>query len=275
MSKGNYILVNRSFLPAEEYRLSLLESEALQFSEKIRAIRSAFPFFSETLELVKLKLNLFNHVFPEFTDHNGAGLIRQLERTLTKNKHFLDAFLTLTFRFSDQKVSYSIQSAKLETSGYTLNEKGIYVEIFDQFRKSVASLSTLSIGSEMIWQIAQAQTKNSVSDEKLILNTENLITEAPYSNIYIVKGKSIIGSGINHGAYVDITTQLMLDIFRKMNLSFSDSDGISIRDLQEADEILLVNSIEGIRWIAGFEGKRYFNNTIRRINELFNQMAIS
>ena len=97
MSKGKYILANGTFIPTDEFRISPAESEAFLFSEKIRAVRTNFPFFAETLELIKLKLFLFNQSFPEFTNHDGAGLKRQLERTLTKNKFFLGAVFTISF----------------------------------------------------------------------------------------------------------------------------------------------------------------------------------
>jgi len=112
MSAGKYILVNGSFIPGDEYLISLQEDEAFLFSERIRAIRTRFPFFNETLEIIKLKLEIFNHSFPEFTGKNGAGLKRQLERTLTKNKHFLGAIFTITFRGLNDTVNYTIQSKK-------------------------------------------------------------------------------------------------------------------------------------------------------------------
>lgn len=271
MSKGKYILVNGSFIPTEEYRISLPESDAFLFSEKIRAIRSSFPFFSEILELIKLKLLIFNQSFPEFNDNNGSGLRRQLERTLTKNKQFLGAVLILTFRFTDQKLQYSIQSEKLESIGYDLNEKGLYVGIFDKIQKPASCLSNLSLGSEMYWNIAKNHLDNSAVDQLLLLNTHNQIIEIPESNIYAIKGKTIRGVSIEHGAYMDITRPFMLEIFKKLNIEYAEKEGITSKNILESEEILIVNAIEGIRWIVGFEGKRFFNNTIRKISELFNQ----
>jgi branched-chain amino acid aminotransferase len=271
MSKGKYILIDGSFLPTEDYRMSLPEVESIHFSEKIRAIRSAFPFFRETLEMIKLKLLIFNKSFPEFTDNDGSELKRQLERTLTKNKHFLGAVLILTFRFADQQVHYTIQSETLESTGYDLNEKGLYVSIFNKIQKSVSSLSSLSIGSEIYWKIAQNHPENLMADRLLLVNANGQVVEIPESNIYLIKGQAIRGAGSGQGAYGDITRPLMLAIFARLNLHYSEVEGITSVDIQEADEILSVNSIEGIRWIIGFEGKRYFNHTIRKISEMFNR----
>lgn len=271
MNKGKYILVNGSFVPTEEYQISLAESEAFHFSEKFRAIRSSFPFFSETLELIRLKLLYYNQLFPEFTTIHGAELKRQLERTLTKNKHFLGAIITLTFRFFGQKVQYTIHSEKTDSTGYELNEKGLYVEIIYPIQKSISSLSSLSIGSEIFWNIAKSHLKESTADELLIINTSKDIVEAPESNIYLIKGKTVRGSSSEQGAYIDLTKPFMLDLFNKLGLRYTENEEITKADVYEAEELLLVNSINGIRWVIGFEEKRFFNNTIRKISDLFNQ----
>ena len=275
MSLGKYILVNGSFITTDEYRISLSESEAFLFSEKIRSVRTAFPFFRETLEIIKLKFRIFGHSFPDFTSNDGAGLKRQLERTLTKNKHFLGAVFIIKFRFIQQKIQYSIQSEKLEETSYELNEKGLYVETLDEIRKSTSSISSLSIGSEVYWKIAENQQTNPLFDHFLIVNTEGLITEIPESNIYLIKGNIVQGASSSQGAYQDISRPLMLKIFRELGMKYTDDQGITFQNLKEAEEILSVNAIDGIRWIVGFEGKRYFNNSIRKISELFKQSVTS
>ncbi len=271
MNKGKYILVNGSFVPGEEYRISLSEAEGFLFSEKIRSVRTAFPFFKETLDVIKLKVRIFGQSFADLTANEGSGLKRQLERTLTKNKHFLGAVFIVTFRFSDQKMHYTIQSEKLENTAYELNEKGLYVEAFDEIKKPASTISMLSIGSEIYWNIARNQMTNPMTDHFLIINTENQIVEISESNIYILKEISVRGASIAQGAYMDVTRPFMIKIFSKFNLEFSDEPGISIQDIREAEEILIVNAIDGIRWIVGFEGKRFFNHTTRKISEEFNQ----
>ncbi|MDP2114885.1 MAG: aminotransferase class IV, partial [Bacteroidota bacterium] len=187
----------------------------------------------------------------------------------------LGAVLTIRFWISDQKIQYSIQSAKHENAGYGLNDKGLYVSVFDTIRKSVSSLSNTSLGSELNWRIAGNYPKDVASDEFLLLNTDGQIIEAVGSNVYLIKGRMVKGASIYSGAYADISRTLMLKLFGRLKLSFSESDGITEQELKEADEILLVNAIDGIRWVVGFEGKRYFNNTIRKINELFVSSLVS
>jgi len=275
MTEGNYILVNGSFVPVPGYRISLKESDGFLFIERIRAVRSAFPFFRETLEMIRQKLSIFNQSFPELTENDGAELRRQMERTLTKNKQFLGALISIRFWISDQKIKYSIQSTKHENVGYGLNDKGLYVAVFDTVRKSVSSLSNTSLGSEINWRIAGNYPKDVATDEFLLLNTDGQIIEAVGSNVYLIKGNIVKGASVYHGAYADISRPLVLNVFNKLQLSYYEKDGITDQDMKDADEIFLANAIDGIRWVVGYEGKRYFNNTIRKINELFVRSLVS
>lgn len=275
MSKGKFILVNGSFVSSGDYRITLEEAEALHVSEQFKVMRSNFPFFDETLEIIKLKLFLLNQPFPEFIDEDGADLKRQMERTLTKNKHFLGAILTLTFRFLNRETIFEIQSESTPSATYDLNEKGLYAEIFDKIQKPVSSLSTLSLGSLAYWQIAQEYCSDSTADEFIIVNTEDSILEIPYGNLYLINGDSIWGASPDKGAYVDVTKGRLLNIFDKLNLNFSEDEPITFEAIKNAEEIFCVNAIQGIRWIIGISGKRYFNNTTRKINELFGKTEFS
>jgi Branched-chain amino acid aminotransferase/4-amino-4-deoxychorismate lyase len=275
MSKGKFILVNGSFVSLSDYRITLEEAAALNFSEQFRVMRSNFPFFDETLEIIKLKLFLLNQAFPDFIDDDGADLKRQMERTLTKNKHFLGAILTLTFRFLNGQTKFEIQSESTPSAIYDLNDKGLYAEIFDKIQKPVSSLSTLTLGSVAYWQISQEYCSASTADEFIIVNTQDSILEIPYGNLYLIKGDSVLGASPDDGAYVDVTKSALLDIFGKLNLKFSEHVPITPEAVENADEVFCVNAIQGIRWIIGISGKRYFNATTRKINELFSKLAIS
>jgi len=275
MNNGNFILVNGSFISSTDYRISIQESESILFLEKIRSVRTSFAFFSESLEMIRLKLLIFHQSFPDLLENEGTELKRQMGRTLTKNKHFLGSILSVRFWLSEQKLQYSIQSTKTEHTSYELNNKGLYISISREIRKSVSSLSNCSFGSEMYWNIASIHQKESSINELVLLNNDDQIIETPRSNIYLIKDGVVRGASIHHGAYADITKSLLLTIFEKLQISYSETDGITEPDLNEAEEVLLVNAMEGVRWVLGFEGKRYFNHTIRKINNLFIKNLVS
>jgi len=273
MSRGKYILVNGSFILTENYSISLDESLGFLFSEKIRAVRTSFPFFKETLGLIHKKMHLFGHSFPEFTNNGGAGLKRQLERTLTKNKLFLGALFTISFRYSGEKVNYSILAEKLDNPDFELNEKGLYIDVFDEILKPASGISDSAVGSELFWKIAQNQLTHPMTDHFIILNTNQRVADLDESNLYAIKGRQVKGTGINEAAFQDISKPVMIEIFNRLDLNYTEEQGITVSDLMESDEILIVNTLSGIRWVVGFKGKRYYSTTIRRIGDLFKQIV--
>jgi len=46
---------------------------------------------------------------------------------------------------------------------------------------------------------------------------------------------------------------------------------LTSRNLLNADEIFLTNSIKGVQWVAGYQNKRYFNKTTKLILDLLNK----
>jgi hypothetical protein len=104
MKNGAYILVNGQFSSFADYKITLEEAEGLLFTEKIRSIRTSFPFFRESCEMIKMKLMLFNQSCPDLMDKEAAELKRQMERTLTRNKHFLGSILSVRFWLSEKKL---------------------------------------------------------------------------------------------------------------------------------------------------------------------------
>ena len=274
MNIGKYTLVDGKFILSDDFRISYSDSICLTITEKIRAVRTNMPFFSETLEIIRLKLELYNQTFPEFTEKEGTEFKRQLERTLTKNKHFLGAVLHVNLRILNHKISYSIQSEKLTETDFELNEKGLYVATFGEIPKPISAISHLSAGSELFWNIAKAHNQDPLIDRILILDSQDHILEVPESNIYFIKDDRVYSPNMIFGAYLDITQPYVLEIVKSLNLKFNEDQPVSIQNMREADEVFIVNAVEGIRWIIGFEGKRYYNTTTRKILERFSRGLI-
>lgn len=269
MIKGKYILVNGSFIASEDYKLSLEEAESKLLNLKIRAIRSSFPFFDEYLERIKKTLEFYNKSYNIFTDNNGQELKHQLLRTLTKNKFFLGAVLNLTFTNFENKLSYSLSVYKTEDPDFSLNSKGVFAEFCSTLCKPVSFNSWLLAESELYWIIALSQIEYSPDTVLLLSNSENKIIEAVGSNIYLVKGNQVFGVEPDSGAYTDISKSKIIEIIQSLNLQFVLCRGFSIYDLEEADELFTVNAVDGIKWVVGFEDKRYFNNVVKKISSLF------
>jgi branched-chain amino acid aminotransferase len=273
--EGKYVLMNGTFVAADDYRISVTESDGFLFAVRIRAIRTSFPFFNEALLHVQLKLQAFNHSFPEFTDREGAAMRRQLERTLTKNKFFMGAVFYLSFWSENGKVCYVIRATKHENADFELNEKGSFAETFDRLMKPACKFYDWSAESDVLWKIARFHLAHSETDQYFLINAEGSIVEAVESNIYCICKDVVYGCSAESGASLNLSRNYLQAVLSKMNLKYVETQGFTSEILIGADEIMLVNAVDGIRWVVGFEGKRYFNQTIRKINDLFSRLWVS
>jgi branched-subunit amino acid aminotransferase/4-amino-4-deoxychorismate lyase len=269
MNNGAYILVNGTFMASADFSWSPMSVDNFLFSERIRSVRSVFPLFAETIDSIKLQLRLFNQSFPEFTENEGAGLKRQLERTLTKNKFFLGAVLTIRFWLADQKVQYAISCQKHEKANFELNSNGLYISLFSEIKKNYGLLSNLAVGSELIWKIAESHRDIYNADQLLILNEDDQIIEAIRANVYLVKKNEIMGAALHSGAYLDFTKKRLLKTFQQLGLNYHENSPMTEEDIREADEIFIASSVDGIQWVIGYMGKRYFNTITRKIHNQF------
>ncbi len=264
--KQGFVLYNGDFFPSEEVLFSGNIFNQFIFSEKIRAVKTHLPFWEEHLRLWEFKFKLFGLPIPKFLNE----LKRQIERTLTKNKLFQNAEISLTFLNQPECIGYLIAAKEFSIPNFNTN--GINIDLFDKVPKAISPLSSIKEGSEPYWKIIHGQ--QDLKYEFLVTNTSNCILESPGKNIFIIKGTEIFTPSPSTGAYVDISKKLVRQISEKIGLKFSEVEMLDEKELLEADEIFLCSSLHGVQWVKGFKNKRYFCKTVRQINEEFNSALL-
>lgn len=267
-----FSLKNDQLFVSEEKLFNCNDLSNFLFSEKIRAVRNAFPFFSETLQIILLKCRLFNLPTPELLRNNGQGLKRQMERLLVKNKLYKSPLLTIHFFRNNTNTDLYITVAPNDDSDLTLNTRGLLTDLFDKTDKSVSSLSSLSTGSQSLWDIANAHLRNTEADAFLLINSKGKIIESTGSMLLLIQGNRLCTADIDSSAYIDAAAPFIPAIAKQTNLLFEQKDGFTLEDLYNADELALFDAKYGVRWIVGFREKRYYNSKIRLLSDCLIQM---
>jgi branched-subunit amino acid aminotransferase/4-amino-4-deoxychorismate lyase len=270
----SYLLIDGQFSQESDKRFPISLLDTLIFEERIRAVRNQMPFWDQHLELMNLKLKLFNQPIPSFLAYRGKELRRQIERTLVKNKLFRSARIQLYFIQNESGLSYLIKTDAIDAVDYQLNQTGLKVALFDKIPKGISPLSSLDLGSEPFWKIVNAELEKSMFDELLLVNQEASILEAPSKNIYALKGNKILTPAPQTGAYIDISQQKIQLISERLKIDLQFTVRLDEEMLLQADELFLVNSIDGISWIKAFKHKRYFNKTTKRIHQELNKLLL-
>jgi branched-subunit amino acid aminotransferase/4-amino-4-deoxychorismate lyase len=99
-------------------------------------------------------------------------------------------------------------------------------------------------------------------DDLLLFDTQNILTEASTSNVFIV--------GLDQKIYTPKTSSMVLDgIYRKNLIQFFKLNHYEIvegdvffDDVIKSSEILLTNSIKGVRRVLQFEKNIYNNKNV-------------
>lgn len=271
---GNFILADAPVVTANNR--SFRYGDAL--FESIRIANYNPQFLKEHLQrlfngmnVLKMEMNpLFNEVFLEhaileLAQKNNVTSDGRVRMTVYRND---GGFYTP----DNNKVSYILEVYPVETQGYVLNQKGLTVDLYTEFKKTQNALSSIKSANSAIYVMAGIHKTEAQLDECLLLNDKHHIIEAITSNIFAVKNGVLYTPPIADGCVDGVMRKKIIEIAKENKIAVYE---ISVMQnvLLGADELFLTNTINGIRWVVAYKQKRYFNNTSKKLVEKLNELV--
>lgn len=247
--------------------------------ESIRYCNGKVMFLADHVKRIKLGMTTLRMNVPnEFTTANIEVLILHLisENNLSKK----DARVRLTIIRNEgghytpetNDISFLIETEAIETKGYVLNQKGLWVDIYAEIKKPVNKISNLKTGSALLYVMAGI-AKNSVKlDDCFIINEHGNIIETINSNIFIVKNGVLYTSPLSEGCIDGVMRKQILAI-AQANKILTFEQTITTNTLMNGDEVFLTNAIRGIQWVGQFKNKFYTNRQAVFFTEKLNQLT--
>ncbi len=247
--------------------------------ESIRYCNGRVMFLSDHVKRIKLGMTTLRMNVPsEFTTANIETLILHLisENNLTKQ----NARIRLTIMRNEgghytpdtNDISFLIETELLDAKGYTLNQKGLWVDIYAELKKPINKISNLKTGSALLYVMAGI-AKNSVKlDDCFIVNEQGNIIETINSNIFIVKNGVLYTSPLNEGCIDGVMRKQILAI-AQVNRILTFEQTITTNTLMNGDEVFLTNAIRGVQWVGQFKNKFYTNSQAVFFTEKLNQLT--
>ncbi|MFO7658221.1 MAG: aminotransferase class IV [Bacteroidales bacterium] len=246
--------------------------------ETIHANGTAVQFLNLHLERLKKGMQLLRMNTPGyFANEYFAEHIRGV---LTRNKFFKGARVRITvYRNStglytpDQNdVQYIIESAKLDSDVYTLNQAGYTVDLYTGLYKPVNALSQVKTTNALLFVLAGIYKKENNLEDCIVLNENKRVCESVGSNIFIVKGDKLYTPALSEGCLPGVMRSVMCGIIKSEGFDLYD-DRLTAADLLAADEMFLTNAISGIRWVVAFRQRRYYNKMSKLLLNKLNRLA--
>lgn len=218
-----------------------------------------------------LKLEGYSQIDSYFLKEKTDELVR-------KNKAGTDAKVRLIiyrngeglYSPATNKAGYVLQVVKADQSRYG-GDRGLIIDVFNEHAKPVNDLSNLKTCNSMLFVLAGVFKNQHKLDEVIILNQSGFLCEALTSNVFIVYNKQIYTPALSEGCIGGVMRQVVMRLIKENDIPLIEAQ-ISPEILNEAQEIFLTNASFGIRWVMGYNRKRYFNEVSRLLTEKLNSV---
>lgn len=211
-------------------------------------------------------------------NYSKQFFLEEVNKLLIKNFHEKNARIRLMVFcsnvdiFGSQHVAtdYIIETFLLPGE-VKLNKDGLVIDVFGDAQKSCDQFSNLKSNNYLPSVMAQKFAKENHLDDALLLNSFGRICESSIANIFLIKNDKILTPPLSEGCVPGVMRRILLEKNILNNYQVLEKP-LTERDLLEADELFLTNSVHRIRWVKKFRAKQFSNE---KILEIFPQVAIT
>lgn len=215
------------------------------------------------MEMLQFQFPL--HFTPELLEEQIIALLK-------KNRHEPCARIRLTVFRGDgglydpvnHQPNYLLETWQLNDDGTQLNSNGLVIGIYDTIRKPFGSLSNLKQNNHLPYVLAALHAKKQLWNDAVLLNPEGRICDTTLANLFIVKNETIITPPLAEGCIAGVVREHMLGQLPSLGFAVKELS-LDIKDLMDADELFITNSIHPLRWVQRIEEKKIGNSFTQKI----------
>ncbi|MHB1276199.1 MAG: aminotransferase class IV [Candidatus Humimicrobiaceae bacterium] len=271
-NKNNFIIINGNITPENKAFISVNNSGFLYgdgLFETIKVHNGKIFLFEEHISRLYLSLCFFNYQTAELKDFKNEIKKNIDELIQIKNLTVKDALVKIVVCRGEYKKRLDYMSAQKssiiifaeEFKGYpvTYYTKGVDVVISSIKRVSYQNVLYRHKGLayfENIFSRNEAISKG--ANESLFVSVDDFILEGSVSNIFMIKKETVFTPSLDFNILAGITREKVLKICSDNNVKVKE-EKLKLKDLYEADEIFITNSMIGILPVKKIE-----NYTLRK-----------
>ncbi len=281
MTKKNpqYLLYNNEF-HSEHDTLFKNTNRSFRYGdglfETMRYANSKIHLFDAHIERLLNGLQFLRIEIPK--NWNKQFFKNKIISLLEKNNLYENARIRLSIFRSDggyyaprsNKGDFLIEVDSFTDPGFTLNKKGLKVDIFTEMEKACNLYSNYKSSNALVYVLASINRKEEQLDDCLLINSKNRVAEAISSNLFMVKNGEVITPPLTEGCVAGVMRSHILEIMEQQGIKYH-LNPVLLEDLFNADEMFLTDSIKGIRWVSSYKVKRYDLGIAKDLSEMLNQ----
>lgn len=271
-----YIFLNGVIIPEQEAKISVADRGFLYGDGIFETLRSYNGYlFNIDLHLSRLRNSSTALKIP--FDYSGERIQSVIKELIIKN-NCPDAYIRITLSrgwgnlglqvgnpsagnnasqslISGQKSTLAIQVKPLTAYSEEFYKNGMEVIISPYKRSISCPISSHKTANFMTNIIARDEAKQKGAHEAIFLNTENHVSEASVSNLFIVIDNVIITPPLGANILPGITRKTVLDICKDNRVTAKEVL-FGIDRLMNADECFLTNSLMEIMPVSSIDSKK-------------------
>lgn len=245
--------------------------------ESIRFSNGKAMFLTDHIRRIKLSMTMLRMNVP--AEFNTANIDHLIHHLISQNKITGDVRIRLTVFRNDggyytpdtNDISFLIETEPLDTIGYILNQKGIWVDVYAEIKKPITKIANLKTGNALLYVMAGLTKKSLKLDDCLLVNDNGNIIESISSNIFVIKNGTMYTSPITDGC-VDGVMRKQILALASQNKILTFEQTLTINTLMNGDEVFLTNAIKGVQWVGQFKNKFYTNRMSVFFTEKLNEL---
>ena len=274
----SYLIHNSKILKASEISLSP-GNRSFRFGdglyESIRMIDGQIPFLADHLKRLSEGMGVLKLAAPEELDE--AGINQMAFELAQRNEVTANAYIRLVvYRSGSGKYTpdssaseFVMELTPLPSGRFELDEEGLSIGIYAANRKTTDRLSNFKTNNALPYILAGIHAQEKGWDDAILLNTDGRVAEATSSNVFLLEDDVVFTPPLTEGCIGGVMRLQVIKAAEQTDILIRERE-IFVDDFDEAEEVFLTNSIQGIRWVGRFGEKTYENEVAKELTAALN-----
>ena len=254
---------------------SRLFNSGILVMEQVRTMGTRLAFFREHYECLRSRLGILKITLQDLL--TPEEMHRQAVNLINKNRYFGGNNLRITIIHEPGRDSGTnhclMECTVLEHPAYVLNRKGYVMGLYDDLNIPLDRLTGLFARSTLLDFFARAYTTAKSLDDCILFNQQGHIVSSIYSTIFFRIKNEIHTPPLKDGSPSSVMRDQMIRLLNAAGEPVNEKISLRAPDIEKADEIILANALDGIRWVVAVDRFRYYNHTGAKLITMLNEEA--
>jgi branched-chain amino acid aminotransferase len=251
-----------------------LFNTAVVVSEAVRTLGSRLAFFPDHYENLRSRLAILDIHLPEIL--TAAQMHQHAVNLINKNRYFGGNYLRITIIHEPGQAGANhclMENIALEDPVYVLNRKGYVLGLYDDLNIQLDRLTGKFAPPPMLDVFARRYIRSRSLDDCFLFNQLGHITGSLFSVIFFRIGDKIHTPPARDGSTMSVMRAQVIRLLKSVGEQVSEKLSLRSQDIENADEIFLANTLDGIRWVVAVDRSRYYNHTSVKLITALNEEA--